>query len=125
MNDLLDDTERAALEAACSITTPVPKHWAVVNFDTMKGFDSETLAYGLIYVGDETGAPEEIDFDWAVVMKWDGWIVTLDFENTNPDTLHVSDGPNATPCTIAPPEVILHVMSEGARVILARPREVV
>ena len=123
MNDLLDDTERAALEAALTITMPVPKYWAVVDFLTM-GFDSEVIAYGLVYVGETDGPPEEIDYDWAVVMKWDGWIVTLDFENTDPDTLHVADGPDATPCTIAPPEVLLHVMSEGARVILARKKEV-
>lgn len=120
--DLLDYTERTALEAVLTITTPIPKDWAVVDFATMPGFDSEVIAYGLIYVGEDAGPPQEIDFDWAVVMKWDGWVVTLDLENAEARSPNDAE-PDAPPCATAPPDVLIHVLSVGSRIILAKARE--
>lgn len=118
MNDLLDTNERAALDAVLHISHPLPQGWVPLTEEMAILFNPEIIAYGAVYMD---GSTEVADIDWCIAMKWDGWIVTMDIENT--DTGQTDDDEGA-PFTAAPPEVLLHVMSEGARVILARKKEV-
>lgn len=103
----LSTEELAALKAFATLTVPIPNGWVEITEENCDGFNLHEIAYGLAYAPPEAIGAE---VDWAVWMRWDGWPVVYDHENCE----------DSEPFCVSPPEALLRVLSEGARVILAR-----
>ena len=114
---ILDLAERAALEALATLTVPLPDGWVVITPEVAEDFDHHAIAYGVINV-DGAGLDGDGDYDWADCLRWDGWPVVFDEFNVTVDPRE-----DVEPFATAPPEVLAHVLGEGARKILDRIKE--
>jgi hypothetical protein len=102
----MNPIERTALEAFAAIHTPLHGGWKAIEPGMVNYFDPTAMAYGVAFVGEDPTLISQID--WAVCLNWDGWLLVLDDSN------------QTVPVGTVPPEILAHVLGEGARTILNR-----